>query len=344
METNKFITVTNKAGDELELLLYDVIGEDWYGGTSAKSVAQEIGAAKDAKTINVRINSPGGNVFEGFAIYNALRQHSAKVIVNIDGFAASIASVIAMAGDTVRIAENAQVMIHNPRVGVWGESDELRRNADLLDSLKDGILQSYFNKSDAGGEELSQMMDAETWLDANEALALGLVDEVAKPLEMAAQFDFKRLGLKAPASVASAPDTTETIGEPMADENKTNEPENKVETPEPAPEAVAPEATPAPALVDPRAEAKRFVDAFGDQGGAMYAEGLTFDQASAKHIENLAEANSAQAKEIEDLKTRITNESGEENGVSVDSQDDSGQSKSKKSGLLGALENVITVN
>ena len=106
-------SVKAKAGDEAEILIYEDVGEGWFGGVTAKQFADELKALGSVKTINLRLNSAGGDVFDGLAIYRRLVDHPAKIVSHIDGLAASIASVIAMAGDEIRISESGFLMIHN---------------------------------------------------------------------------------------------------------------------------------------------------------------------------------------------------------------------------------------
>lgn len=175
----------------LELYIYgDVEGDgyDWWSGqtveseTSANHFRNELGKYPDVREIRVYINSYGGSVFEGTAIYNQLRRHPAQVTVYIDGFACSIASVVAMAGDRVVMPRNAMMMIHNAYLYAVGNAAELRKAADDLDAINRGNRQAYLQK--AGGklreEELTAMMDAETWLTAEDCIRLGLADEYAE--------------------------------------------------------------------------------------------------------------------------------------------------------------------
>jgi len=182
----------------LELYLYgDVEGDDydWWTGqriesdTSANHFRDALAQYPETKEINVYINSYGGSVFEGTAIYNQLRRHPAHVTVYIDGFACSVASVVAMAGDRVVMPKNAMMMIHNAYLYVVGNASELRKAADDLDTINRGNRQAYLQK--AGGklsdEELTAMMDKETWLTAEDCIRLGLADEYAeKDADMAA--------------------------------------------------------------------------------------------------------------------------------------------------------------
>lgn len=167
-----------RAGDEISLDLFDVIGDEWWGGIGSKTVARYLDQHADASRIKVRINSPGGDVFEGAAIFNLLRAHKAKVHVSIIGLAASMASVIALAGDTVEMAENAMFMIHEPWGFAIGRSDDMRRMAEMLDKVKDTLLTAYERNSNLDRDKLSEMLAAETWMTAAEAKAAGFVDTV----------------------------------------------------------------------------------------------------------------------------------------------------------------------
>ena len=171
-----------KGESEAEISIYDSIGGY---DINAKQFAEDL-KALEVDTIHLRINSPGGSVIDGNAIFNALQRHSAKVITHIDGLAASMASVIAMAGDEVRMADNALLMIHNPWTVSMGDADDLRADADLLDKMRDSILASY-GRSQYSAEELADLMDAETWMTAQEALDAGFIDEIETGLRAAAE-------------------------------------------------------------------------------------------------------------------------------------------------------------
>lgn len=162
-----------------EIMIYDEIGL-W--GVSAKDFVDEINSL-EVRRIDLRLNTPGGSVFDGNAIYNALVRHPAEITVHIDGLAASMGSVIALAGNSVRMAENAMFMIHNPWTLALGDAKSLRDTANVLDKLRDGIAQTYHSK--IGGEmaDILAAMDAETWYTADEALAAGFVDEVTIRVE-----------------------------------------------------------------------------------------------------------------------------------------------------------------
>jgi ATP-dependent protease ClpP protease subunit len=154
--------ITDAAPDEAALVeIYDEIG---YFGITAADFTRDLHAVK-AKTINLRLNSPGGSVFDGLTIFNRLREHPATINVTVDGVAASIASVIAMAGDTVTMGLGAQLMIHNPSGLVMGQADDMREMADLLDKLaRDSIADVYAAKAGKTAAHWLDLMAAETWL------------------------------------------------------------------------------------------------------------------------------------------------------------------------------------
>lgn len=174
----------------LELYIYgDVEGDyyDWWSGdivesqTSADHFRQELAAHADATQIDIFINSYGGSVFEGTAIYSQLKRHPAHKTVYVDGFACSIASVIAMAGDEVIMPRNALMMVHNMWMHVCGNSAELRKAADDLDKINQAGREAYLLR--AGDkltpEKLAELEDGETWLKAHECIEYGLADRYA---------------------------------------------------------------------------------------------------------------------------------------------------------------------
>lgn len=179
--------------DSAEIWLYEDIGEGWFGGISAKKFADELKAAGDVKDIYVRINSVGGNVFDGIAMYNSLKRHQAHISVSIDGIAASIASVIAMAGDKIDMAENASMMIHDPWTLAFGSAPDLRKQADELDKIRDNIATTYQAKSSLDADRISGMMAEETWMTASEALDFGFVDTLTDVQAIAASANNKIL-------------------------------------------------------------------------------------------------------------------------------------------------------
>ena len=178
--------IKNKS-DKAEIWIYEEIGEDFWtgGGVTAKGFQKELAAIK-ADKIDLHINSPGGLVFDGITIYNLLKQHPANVTTYIDGLAASIASVIALAGDSVIMAENALFMIHKASGLVMGNSDDMRDFAEKLDKVNTSIATTYISKTGKDEPEINDLMAAETWMTAAEALDFGFVDEVSGEADMAA--------------------------------------------------------------------------------------------------------------------------------------------------------------
>lgn len=171
-----------------EIRIYGYIVEDawWDEDSTPKSFVDELKALGDVKTLHVHINSYGGHVSAGSAIYSILKQHQAKVVVHVDGFALSAASVVAMAGDTVIMPGNSMLMIHNPTIRVMGDSRDLRKEADVLDKTRDSMIAAYNGKTGISRDELIRMLDDETWMTADEAVAKGFADVAAEPLMAAA--------------------------------------------------------------------------------------------------------------------------------------------------------------
>ena len=159
---------------EAEISIYDQIG-GW--GVTANDFIAQLKELGDVETINLRIASGGGSIVEGNTIFNALTRHSAKVVTHIDSLAASMASVIAMAGDEIRMAENALLMIHNPWTMSMGGAEQLRKDADLLDKMEANIRNAY-SRSALTSEEIDAAMEAETYYTAEEALEAGFIDEI----------------------------------------------------------------------------------------------------------------------------------------------------------------------
>ncbi|MGC0151892.1 head maturation protease, ClpP-related [Chromobacterium vaccinii] len=174
------------AGQALEVELYDQIGL-W--GIRAADFLRELKAVDDGqRPIVVGVNSIGGDVFDGLAVHNAFRRYGERLTVRIDGVAASIAGVIAVGAHRVEMPANAMMMIHNPGIDyASGEADDLRTLADMMDKAKASLIAAYRAKAPSLTEdELSRMMNETTWLTAQEALALGLVDEVTDSVKLTA--------------------------------------------------------------------------------------------------------------------------------------------------------------
>lgn len=180
-------SITIKAADDgkqAEILIYEEIGFDWWTGEgmTAKRFHDELESMGDVETINVRINSPGGDVFDGLAIYNQLLRHPANVAVDVDGLAASAASIVAMAGDTVTMGQSSLMMIHDAWSLVMGNAQDMLDFAAVLDKVDGQLADTYSQKSGRDAAEFRDLMDKETWLTASEAEELGLADSVEDPI------------------------------------------------------------------------------------------------------------------------------------------------------------------
>ncbi|ABS06913.1 peptidase S14 ClpP [Shewanella baltica OS185] len=173
-----------------ELMIYDEIG-GW--GISAQQFARDLQALGKVGTITARIHSPGGDVFEGMAIYNMIKGHPAHKVCYIDGLAASMASVIAMAFDEVIMPENAMMMVHKPWGGTLGDAEDMRKYADLLDKVEGNLVGAYQHKTGLSEDELHALLAAETWLTGREAVEKGFANTLTDPLQMAASLNSKRL-------------------------------------------------------------------------------------------------------------------------------------------------------
>ena len=183
----KYLTVKQEAKNGSAEMYIDgeIVTDEWEDSdTSAAGFRDALKSLGDVKNINLHINSPGGSVFEGIAIYNMLKQNSAQVNVYVDGLAASIASVIAMSGDAIFMPSNAMMMIHNPWTFAMGNANELRKQAE-------SSVQTYLAKAGDKLDEdtLKDLMDNETWLTAQEAVDYGLADEVMEANKAAASID-----------------------------------------------------------------------------------------------------------------------------------------------------------
>lgn len=197
-----------------ELYLYDYIGADFFGeGITAQSVTDAMKEFTPKSEVDIFINSPGGSVFEGIAIYNILRRWDGKKTVHIDGIAASIASVVAMSGDSIEIADNGMVMIHDPWGVAFGTAADMRKTADSIDKVRDVILATYVSRTGGKSAEISAWMTAETWMTADEAMARKFATKKVEQKAIKAEFPMlarfkntpetlKRQGLEARSLIA----------------------------------------------------------------------------------------------------------------------------------------------
>lgn len=208
-------SIKAKADKSIEILLYEQIGADfWSGdGTTAKAFAEDLKAAGDITQIYLRINSPGGDVFDGLAIYNTLLAHPAHVTAQVDGLAASISSVIPMAADEIIMGDNTLMMIHNPWSMVMGDSNVMRKMADTMDTVRGSMVKAYQRHSSLSDEKIAAMMDEETWMSASEALDNGFATKVEKyeaiaaciTPELAAKFKHMPAGVNKASAMAVIP-------------------------------------------------------------------------------------------------------------------------------------------
>lgn len=245
------IEVKAQSDTEATIYIYGDIGDSFFDeeAQTAASIRNQLEALGDISDITVRINSRGGNVFDGLAIYNLLKDHPAAVMVKIDGLAGSIASVIAMAGDMVVMPATAQLMIHDPHVLAKGNSTLMRKVANILDEIRDSLLAAYVAKTGQPEDDIKQMMADETWMGAARAKELGFVDEQTQEetdiaARIAAQFDLSMFNnvpssLQATAQAASEQPSSNQEVTDMPD--NTNTPDSAVKADEIRAKALADE-------------------------------------------------------------------------------------------------------
>ena len=197
---------------EATLYIYDVI--DAYWGISAKMVIEAIAQVVDAQTLNIRINSPGGDVFEARAIIEAIKRFQGKTIAHIDSVAASAATGIAIAADEVLIAEGAFFMIHNASSIAWGDKTAMREMADLLEKIEGSLIADYTSKTGKEQQQIIDWMNDETWFSAQEAIDNGFVDALAPTAKVSNVWNLAAYG-KVPAALTAPPPE-----EPAPIENK----------------------------------------------------------------------------------------------------------------------------
>ncbi|MFT8757716.1 head maturation protease, ClpP-related [Leuconostoc pseudomesenteroides] len=159
----------------------DIVSEKWLDEeTSATSFRDALKELGDVSTINLSINSGGGSVFDGIAIYNMLKSHKATVNVYVEGLAASIASVIAMAGDTITMRSGSMMMVHMPWTLSQGNAEEMRKTADTLEKTGDSIVDIYSERTGISSDDIRNIMNEETWLSAEEAVEQGWATKLDK--------------------------------------------------------------------------------------------------------------------------------------------------------------------
>lgn len=279
-----------------DIYLYNDIG---FFGVTADDFKEQL-LSLNAKDINVYINSMGGEVPDGMAIYNMLKRHNGKKTVHIDGMAASIASVIAMAGDEIVMPETALMFIHQPWTMTVGNAKDLQRTAEHLEKTEATIVAAYVAKTGRDAAFISKLLSEEKTLNAREAVDLGFADKITSG-DPVTEFAYSGAMMnrvlchmskaKEKAAMTEAPPAIE---DPLKPEAPVVEPVAEVKPDEqPAPVEVVPE-TPAPAPVDARAEFKAFANRFGDTRAAAYfKEGLSFADAERRFTDELIAENAA---------------------------------------------------
>lgn len=180
-----WFSIENKSSSEvLDISIHDEIGL-W--GISAKEFIAELRSHENVRSINLSIHSPGGNVLDGFAIYNSLKSHPAKVFGKVEGIAASAASYILMAADHIEMPEDSFLMIHNAHGVAFGDADDMRDMADVVEKLQDSIVDIYERRTGKDRQEIIDMMKVETWMNANDALEHGFIDTISNAIDVAAK-------------------------------------------------------------------------------------------------------------------------------------------------------------
>lgn len=188
--------------EEATVYIYDMIDSFW--GVNAQELVKEL-AALEASTIHVRINSPGGNVFDGMAIYNALKRHKAEIVCHVDGLAASAASVIALAGDQVLMGTGSFLMIHNAWGIAIGDANDLREMAETLEKINGSIVGVYAERTGESESKVQQWMDDETWFDVAEAIEAGFADAEEDGKKASASFELLSKYRNVPRELADSP-------------------------------------------------------------------------------------------------------------------------------------------
>lgn len=179
------LKITNAKGERPTVTLYGIIGDEW-GGVTADQFRKELAQIPAKEAINLHIHSDGGSFFDGVAIHSQLKQRAGAVHVVVDGLAASAASLVAMAGKTITMAKHSWLMIHEAHGAMHGRAADFRAAADRLDATNAEIASIYASRWKGSPEELTAAITAETWLDADNSVAMGLADSVGESLSIAA--------------------------------------------------------------------------------------------------------------------------------------------------------------
>ncbi|MDY5107588.1 MAG: Clp protease ClpP [Actinobacillus minor] len=286
-----WFTIKAAKNDTAEISIYDEIG---FWGVTAQQFAKDLKAlGNNLKQINLHIHSPGGDVFDGIAIYNLLKNHPANKTVYIDGLAASMASVIAMAGNEIIMPENAMMMIHKPWGIQGGDADDMRKYADLLDKVESTLIMAYTAKTGKSETDLAEMLKEETWLTGKECIEQGFADKLADPLVAMACIQSKKL-----EDYTNMPETIKSMlfnpqGNAGAATPTPEQPKNTTQQAVENPQNVA-KPDPMAILAQRNATIKATFAAFGSQYDGLMAEcladvSMTAEQAKDKLLAKLGE-------------------------------------------------------
>lgn len=286
-----WFTIKAAKNDTAEISIYDEIG---FWGVTAQQFAKDLKAlGNNLKQINLHIHSPGGDVFDGIAIYNLLKNHPANKTVYIDGLAASMASVIAMAGNEIIMPENAMMMIHKPWGIQGGDADDMRKYADLLDKVESTLITAYTAKTGKSETDLAEMLKEETWLTGKECIEQGFADKLAAPLVAMACIQSKKL-----EDYTNMPETIKNMlfkpqGNAGAATTTPEQPKNTTQQAVENPQNVA-KPDPMAILAQRNATIKATFAAFGSQYDGLMAEcladvSMTAEQAKDKLLAKLGE-------------------------------------------------------
>ncbi len=277
-----------------DISIHDEIGL-W--GVSASAFMRDLRGMGELDEINLSIHSPGGDVLDGWAIYNSLKNNKAKITARVEGLAASMASVILMAADTVEIPENAYIMIHNPWGLAVGDAEEMRDTADLLDKLGNGLVNAYSERTGNDEDEIREMMSAETWMDGKEAVERGFADKLIGAVALSARaFDNRKFKMT-PQSLQANSETPEPVA-PVE------------ETPTPAPVEETPvEAVEETPVTEPQAKSllSRFTALFGGETDETLKAALTVKDGEILAAKTEIDALKAKVTELE-LKAKAYDE------------------------------------
>lgn len=330
-----------------EIQIYDQIGKDWWTGegVDAKSFSQSLAGLGSVSEIDVRINSPGGQVFEGHAIYNALKSHPAKINVYIDGIAASIASVIAMAGDTITMADNAAFMIHEPWSGVMGDAESMQKEASILDKLAETAAKVYADRTGNTPEAMRAAMRTETWYTAQEALVTGFCDFISPNKQIAASAfsltdqKFNRIPKWVMQSYTAAAPKIEPGT--VVSQAQSSSPQGKTM----ATGLEAPATNSTASRKELAEQLKKYRDAFGDKNGAdWFQAGFDWSEAVEMHNTVLKDENSRLQTQLADMQKRLDSVKSEEttSPASFSESPETGN-KPKAKNLAGGLQGRINL-